>query len=427
MMVRAPLRDIRSAHVFFPIEKLQSAQTTEIAFSSVKSVQVDSKWRLLDSVSNLTKDTVRELAVRLKSADPSTFGLLTCLGAVHDEKNNDFSLVFRIPDGLSEPTTLRARIMACDTAHSLSDRFRLATQLARAVSSVHTFDMVHKSIRPENIILFRDQDSALGSAFLLGFERVRRQADSTRLGGDTDWEKNIYRHPERQGSTIRRMFLPDTFQPDKCCAACRSRALLVNLSEDVTAIDEVVIVSEWHSGRARGLGRGQSKAAGYQKIKFCAEKASLDQLQYFWIDTCCIDKWNLLELSKSINSMFRWYQNATKCYVFLSDVSASTATDANQQSTWETSFRSSKWFTRGWTLQELIALQAASSGGHEKVVQMLLDRGAEVNAQGGEYRLTPLYEAALNGHLAVVKLLLNRGADVSIASERGWTPLHAAV
>jgi tetratricopeptide (TPR) repeat protein len=95
--------------------------------------------------------------------------------------------------------------------------------------------------------------------------------------------------------------------------------------------------------------------AGYKKILFCSEEAARDQLKYFWIDTCCIDKWNLRELSKSINSMFRWYQNATKCYVFMSDVSASTAKDALQRSVWEASFRASKWFTRGWTLQELIA------------------------------------------------------------------------
>jgi tetratricopeptide (TPR) repeat protein len=92
------------------------------------------------------------------------------------------------------------------------------------------------------------------------------------------------------------------------------------------------------------------KKLGGRKIEFCAEQAAQDQLEYFWIDTCCIDKWNLRELSKAINSMFEWYQKAAKCYVFLTDVSAPTATD-----TWEESFRASEWFTRGWTLQELIA------------------------------------------------------------------------
>ena len=94
---------------------------------------------------------------------------------------------------------------------------------------------------------------------------------------------------------------------------------------------------------------------GYRKIEFCAKQATQDGLQYFWIDTCCIDKWNLHELLKAINSMFRWYRNATKCYVVLSDVSVSTVVDIQRQSTWEASFRASEWFTRGWTLQELIA------------------------------------------------------------------------
>jgi hypothetical protein len=94
------------------------------------------------------------------------------------------------------------------------------------------------------------------------------------------------------------------------------------------------------------------KKDGYRKIEFCATQAAQDQLKYFWIDTCCIDKWNLRELSNSVNSMFRWYKNAAKCYVFLSDVSVPSI---HQQSDWEASFRQSNWFQRGWTLQELIA------------------------------------------------------------------------
>jgi hypothetical protein len=93
-------------------------------------------------------------------------------------------------------------------------------------------------------------------------------------------------------------------------------------------------------------GTGKSKA-GYDKIRFCGEQARRDGLQYFWVDTCCIDKSNNTELSEAINSMFRWYQNAVKCYVYLSDVSF--------DFTWEPAFRASRWFTRGWTLQELLA------------------------------------------------------------------------
>jgi hypothetical protein len=63
------------------------------------------------------------------------------------------------------------------------------------------------------------------------------------------------------------------------------------------------------------------KMAGYGKIQFCGEQAKRDDLRYFWVDTCCIDKSNSMELAEAINSMFRWYQAATKCYVYLSDVS----------------------------------------------------------------------------------------------------------
>ena len=92
-------------------------------------------------------------------------------------------------------------------------------------------------------------------------------------------------------------------------------------------------------------GTGKSKA-GYDKIQFCGEQAALDGLRYFWVDTCCIDKSSSAELSAAINSMFRWYRNAKKCYVYLSDV-----TKDDDQS----AFRQSRWFKRGWTLQELIA------------------------------------------------------------------------
>jgi hypothetical protein len=103
-------------------------------------------------------------------------------------------------------------------------------------------------------------------------------------------------------------------------------------------------------------GTGKSKA-GYGKIRFCAQRAKRDGLQYFWVDTCCIDKSNSTELAEAINSMFRWYRNAAKCYVYLSDVSITKRKASNQLSefTWEPAFRASRWFTRGWTLQELIA------------------------------------------------------------------------
>lgn len=149
-------------------------------------------------------------------------------------------------------------------------------------------------------------------------------------------------------------------------------------------------------------GGGKAKR-GHEKILFCGKQAQRDNLQYFWVDTCCIDKANKAELALSIRSMFHWYRNAARCYVYLSDVSSQPllVTPGRHDSRWflwiwtlpilctlsrwyistiqryfysshvlstsvrsnlvrserppEFTFKESRWFTRGWTLQELLA------------------------------------------------------------------------
>jgi hypothetical protein len=96
-------------------------------------------------------------------------------------------------------------------------------------------------------------------------------------------------------------------------------------------------------------GTGRDKV-GYKKIQFCAGQAMRDGLEHFWVDTCCIDKSDLVEVQRSINSMFRWYRDATRCYVYLSNTSI-----ADSELPWDSTFRGHRWFTRGWTLQELLA------------------------------------------------------------------------
>ena len=94
---------------------------------------------------------------------------------------------------------------------------------------------------------------------------------------------------------------------------------------------------------------GKSKA-GYDKIRRCCEMAAADGFEYCWVDTCCIDKTSSAELPEAINSMYRWYRVADVCYVYLADVPPNLGTEGARQA-----FRKSRWFTRGWTLQELIA------------------------------------------------------------------------
>lgn len=88
-----------------------------------------------------------------------------------------------------------------------------------------------------------------------------------------------------------------------------------------------------------------AQKAGFKKIKFCCEQAVKDGLRWAWVDTCCIDKTSTAELSEAINSMFRWYRDSVACYVYLADVQRTDGQDLGH----------SRWLTRGWTLQELIA------------------------------------------------------------------------
>jgi hypothetical protein len=92
---------------------------------------------------------------------------------------------------------------------------------------------------------------------------------------------------------------------------------------------------------------------GYEKVKRCCSIARSHQYNYVWMDTCCIDNQSSAELSEAINSMYRWYQDADVCYAYLADVAHDPVRQSSRLISPELS--KSKWFCRGWTLQELIA------------------------------------------------------------------------
>jgi hypothetical protein len=92
---------------------------------------------------------------------------------------------------------------------------------------------------------------------------------------------------------------------------------------------------------------------GFKKIDTCCKQAKEDSLEWVWVDTCCIDKTSSAELSEAINSMFQWYSRSMLCYAFLNDVSISY--DHRPEDLDLDAFQKSRWFTRGWTLQELLA------------------------------------------------------------------------
>lgn len=103
--------------------------------------------------------------------------------------------------------------------------------------------------------------------------------------------------------------------------------------------------------------RDGKQKLGYKKLQFCGEQAHRDGIKHFCVDTCCIDKENQAELSHAIKRMFHWYQKAQICYVYLWDVSDQPTGNApHSVPTWSTKdWRKSTWFTRAWTLQELLA------------------------------------------------------------------------
>lgn len=92
-------------------------------------------------------------------------------------------------------------------------------------------------------------------------------------------------------------------------------------------------------------GRGSDKP-GYTKLRLVRGHGLVPGLEYFWVDTCCIDKSSSAELSEAINSMYNWYRGAAMCAVFVSDFDG--AASYPHPTDRENSFKKSRWFTRGW-------------------------------------------------------------------------------
>ncbi|KAF5528527.1 Vegetative incompatibility protein HET-E-1 [Colletotrichum aenigma] len=107
--------------------------------------------------------------------------------------------------------------------------------------------------------------------------------------------------------------------------------------------DGEVTFHDWQDDEER------AKKKGFHKIQSTCRRAVQDDYSHAWVDTNCIDKSSSAELSEAINSMFAWYENAAVCYVYMPDVIQLPTKG------YGTHFQESRWFTRGWTLQELIA------------------------------------------------------------------------
>jgi len=133
-----------------------------------------------------------------------------------------------------------------------------------------------------------------------------------------------------------------------------------------------------------------AKMKGFTKLQNCCALVARDSFNYVWIDTCCIDKSSSAELSEAINSMYKWYKNAKTCYAHLEDVVV--PADVSDLEVLEL-LRPSRWFTRGWTLQELIAPSTVkfydktwnNIGSKKSLQKVLCDiTGIDIRVLGGD-------------------------------------------
>ena len=172
--------------------------------SNSTQVIIDTVCYNPDTDIELAVNHVRDLARVLSTSDPSTSGLLNCRGVIKTAAQLSsnifvsFDFVFMVPPGLHTPTLLRD-LLILRVPHPLDERFSLAKSLARSIMFVHTSGFVHKNIRPDTIVVFKSGTLSLGNPYLIGFERFRPVASGTNRQGDALWEKNLYRHPRRQG------------------------------------------------------------------------------------------------------------------------------------------------------------------------------------------------------------------------------------
>ncbi|KAL6879204.1 hypothetical protein J3F83DRAFT_725438 [Trichoderma novae-zelandiae] len=156
---------------------------------------------------------------------------------------------------------------------------------------------------------------------------------------------------------------------------------------------------------------------GYIKISEAAQLAVSRGLDYLWVDTCCIDKTSSAELSEAINSMYLWYEQSAECYAFLADVEPP---DAAHADVFLENLRRSRWFTRGWTLQELIAPKLVLFYARDWSLLGQKDAPADFSKIVSE--ITNIDEEVLNRRIDPLQLSVS--ARMAWASHRNTTRLE---
>jgi hypothetical protein len=156
------------------------------------------------------KSIVGYTAQILSASDARTMHVLPCEGYTHRENMMRFDIMLKFPLGMGSPRTLRDMLLDPNLpVPSINTRLALCKQIATAALCIHAASLVHKCIRPENILLLQQtpappktaREAELGSSFLVGFENIRKERPDwqSSLRVNNRWERDLYSHPSRQG------------------------------------------------------------------------------------------------------------------------------------------------------------------------------------------------------------------------------------
>ncbi|KAH9888276.1 hypothetical protein F4778DRAFT_773615 [Xylariomycetidae sp. FL2044] len=178
--------------------------------------------------------------------------------------------------------------------------------------------------------------------------------------------------------------------------------------EEVTLQDiQVLMRKQWSRALSQTASAIKAKK-GYIKIQRAAEVAIEYGFDYIWVDTCCIDKTSSAELSEAINSMYRWYNKAAVCYAYMEDVKSGIPT--SEVTLFHSLCQASRWFTRGWTLQELIAPEDVMF--HDGDWGYLGSKAQDEDVRASLARITGIDVRVLGG--------LVQPSEMSIAAKMKW-------
>ena len=210
--------DVNAPKMLLDKQDIPAGKRRRLPYSDVQLVVSEiseSPVALVEYRSQDTSDTrkIRDIALVLGGTDAS-MAMIRCHGFVPIPETDRYELLFPLPQNPVKARTLRELLLSPDNnagvRFSLNSRIKLAQRLATAILFIHTAKLVHKNIRPENIVILETDanistsggsecSQEIGDSFLMGFDFARKEdQDSTRVGDD-EWYRNIYRHPQRQG------------------------------------------------------------------------------------------------------------------------------------------------------------------------------------------------------------------------------------